>query len=222
MVAFRRHLILLTLNQTIVSGSMFTGIITHVGTVSELETASCRRLRIASEVSPSGLTIGASIACDGACLTVVESAGGRDPWFDVNVSDETLTKTTIDQWKPGYRINLERPLRVGDELGGHIVSGHVDDVATVEDIRLVGENRVITLRVPVELARFIAPKGSVALNGVSLTVNQVRKATFSVNLIPHTLAVTTWGDVQVNDRVNLEIDTVARYIARANELGFSE
>jgi riboflavin synthase len=161
------------------------------------------------------MDIGASVACDGVCLTVVEK--GED-WFDVDVSAETLSKTNLDQWVEGRPVNLERALRVGDELGGHIVSGHVDGLAEVVAVEDEGDSTRVTLRAPEELARFIAPKGSVALNGTSLTVNDVADRDFGINFIPHTKDVTTWGQVRVGDMVNLEIDTLARYVARLQEM----
>jgi riboflavin synthase len=162
--------------------------------------------------------MGASIACDGACLTVVDL--GPD-WFDVDISAETLSKTNLSRWAGGGRVNLERALKVGDELGGHIVSGHVDGLAEVVALRDEGDSTRVTLRAPEGLARFIAPKGSVALNGTSLTVNEVAGHDFGINFIPHTRQVTTWGDVAVGDMVNLEIDALARYVARLAEAGQS-
>ena len=198
---------------------MFTGIITDVGEVLRTEVDGDLRARIGTQYDVGRLDIGASVACDGVCLTVV--ATGRTPrdWFEVQISAETLSKTNIGRngWPVGHRINLERALRVGDELGGHIVSGHVDGVAEVLQVRQEGASTRIVLHAPEALARFIAPKGSVALNGTSLTVNEVEGATFGVNLIPHTKAVTTWGAVAAGDRVNLEVDTMARYVARLRE-----
>ena len=162
----------------------------------------------------SGVDIGASIACDGVCLTVIDRA---EDWFEVEISAETVSKTNLDTWAEGRTVNLERALRVGDELGGHIVSGHVDGVAEVIAMRDEGDSTRVTFRAPADLARFIAPKGSVALNGTSLTVNEVEGDTFGVNMIPHTKQVTTWGRTQVGDRINLEIDTLARYVARLAE-----
>ena len=164
-----------------------------------------------------GIDIGASIACDGVCLTVV--ATGPEGWFDVQISAETVSKTNLSGWTQGRRINLERALRVGDELGGHIVSGHVDGLAEVTAMRREGDSTRLTLRAPDALAGFIAPKGSVALNGTSLTVNEVEGASFGINLIPHTQAVTVWGDVATGDTINLEVDTMARYVARLREWG---
>jgi riboflavin synthase len=193
---------------------MFTGIVTDMGEVIDLERRGDLRARIGTHYDTSGIEIGASIACDGVCLTVVSL--GPD-WFDVEISAETVSKTNLDLWTPGRRINLERALRVGDELGGHIVSGHVDGVATIVAMRDEGDSTRVTLRAPEHLARYIASKGSVALNGTSLTVNEVDGCDFGINFIPHTKAVTTWGQVQVGDRVNLEIDTLARYVARLQD-----
>ncbi len=196
---------------------MFTGIITDIGTVVELEQAGDLRARIQTGYDTARIDIGASIASDGVCLTVVALG---DDWYDVQISAETLAKTNIGQggWRVGTRLNLERALKVGDELGGHIVSGHVDGVAEVIRITDDGDSTRITLRAPAALARFIAPKGSVALNGTSLTVNEVDGRDFGINFIPHTKEVTTWGDVAPGDRINLEIDTLARYVARLAEM----
>jgi riboflavin synthase len=195
---------------------MFTGIISDMGTVRAVDQRGDLRARIGCAYDMGGVALGASIACDGVCLTVV--AKGAD-WFDVDISAETLAKTNIggNGWAVGQRINLERALRVGDELGGHIVSGHVDGVARITALRDEGDSTRLTFAVPEPLARFIAPKGSVALNGTSLTVNEVDGATFGINLIPHTKAVTTWGGAQVGDAVNIEVDTMARYVARLRE-----
>jgi riboflavin synthase len=202
---------------------MFTGIVTDIGTVLALEDRGDLRARIACRYSPETLALGASIACDGVCLTVVDrGTAAEGAWFAVDVSAETVAKTKIRRgrtaWAPGRRVNLERALRVGDELGGHIVSGHVDGVAEVVAVRPEGDSSRVTLRAPDALARFIAPKGSLALNGASLTVNEVTGATFGINLIPHTKTATTWGDVAEGDLVNLEIDTLARYVARLAEV----
>ena len=194
---------------------MFTGIVTDVGEVVELEQAGDLRARIRTGYDTAGIDIGASIASDGVCLTVI--ALGPD-WYDVQISAETVSKTNLDTWEIGSRVNLERALRVGDELGGHIVSGHVDGVAEVVLVEDEGDSTRVQLRAPDNLAKFIAPKGSVALNGTSLTVNEVEGAVFGINFIPHTKEVTTWGDVAVGDRVNLEIDTLARYVARLSEV----
>lgn len=194
---------------------MFTGIVTDVGIVRMVERRGDLRARIGTRYEAGGIDIGASIACDGCCLTVVDRGGDEaGTWFDVDVSAESLARTALGRWTEGARINLERSLRVGDELGGHIVSGHVDGTAEVLEIVREGDSVRYRLRAPQALARFIAPKGSVALDGTSLTVNEVEGAEFGVNLIPHTQAVTTWGERQVGDHVNLEIDTLARYVAR--------
>lgn len=193
---------------------MFTGLITDIGTVQQLDHRGDLRARIGTGYDMAGVDMGASIACDGVCLTVVEK--GAD-WFDVDISAETLSKTTLGAWTGGQRINLERSLRLGDELGGHIVSGHVDGVAEIIALRDEGDSTRITFEAPEALARFIAPKGSVALDGTSLTVNEVEGCTFGVNLIPHTQEVTTWGAAQVGQKVNLEIDTLARYVARLKD-----
>jgi riboflavin synthase len=197
---------------------MFTGIITDIGHIREVERRGDMRARIATGYDTGGISMGASIACDGACLTVVDL--GPD-WFDVDISAETLSKTNLSRWAGGGRVNLERALKVGDELGGHIVSGHVDGLAEVVALRDEGDSTRVTLRAPEGLARFIAPKGSVALNGTSLTVNEVVGHDFGINFIPHTRQVTTWGDVAVGDMVNLEIDALARYVARLAEAGQS-
>ena len=200
---------------------MFTGIITDIGEVLSVQQAGDLRARIGCSYDVAGIDLGASIACDGVCLTVI--ATGREPkaWFDVQISAETVEKTTIGRkpWAPGRKLNLERALKVGDDLGGHIVSGHVDGVAEVIATRPEGDSLRLTFRAPEGLARFIAPKGSVALNGTSLTVNEVNGNRFGINLIPHTQEVTTWGAVKVGDKVNLEIDTLARYVARLAEAG---
>ena len=193
---------------------MFTGIITEIGKIRQLEQNGDLRARIETGYDTRSIDIGASIASDGVCLTVIALG---DDWYDVQVSAETVSKTNLGAWQPGKRVNLERALRVGDELGGHIVSGHVDGVAEVTSVREEGDSTRVSLAAPVELARFIAPKGSVALNGTSLTVNEVDGSVFGINFIPHTKQVTTWGDVGVGDRVNLEIDTLARYVARLAE-----
>ncbi|MEX0300922.1 MAG: riboflavin synthase [Leisingera sp.] len=195
---------------------MFTGIITDVGTIAELEQQGDLRARISTGYDTSTIDIGASMASDGVCLTVI--ALGED-WYDVQISAETVSKTNLDSWALGKRVNLERALKVGDELGGHIVSGHVDGVAEVVKMEDEGDSTRVTLRAPEALARFIAPKGSVALNGTSLTVNDVDGCDFGINFIPHTKEVTTWGDVKTGDRINLEIDTLARYVARLHEAG---
>ncbi len=196
---------------------MFTGIITDQGTILELEQAGDLRARIGTGYDVSGIDLGASIACDGVCLTVIETGEVPQNWFDVQVSAETLSKSNLDTWAVGRTVNLERALKVGDELGGHIVSGHVDGQATVVEVRDEGDSTRVTFEAPEDLARFIAPKGSVALNGTSLTVNEVEGNRFGINFIPHTKSVTTWGRVAVGDAINLEIDTLARYVARLAE-----
>ncbi len=199
---------------------MFTGIVTDIGRVSGV--TPLRQgigLRIETAYEPETIAIGASIACGGVCLTVtaLPEAGSNARWFEVEAWEEALRLTTAAGWKAGTRLNLERALKIGDELGGHIVSGHVDATATVVDKEDEGDAVRFTLEAPRELAKFIAPKGSVALDGTSLTVNRVEGARFDVLLIHHSLAVTTWGERAVGDRVNLEIDTMARYAARLAE-----
>ncbi len=193
---------------------MFTGIVTDIGTIAQLDQQGDLRARITTAYQTAGIDLGASIASDGVCLTVIEL--GTD-WYDVQISAETVSKTNIGAWTVGKRVNLERALKVGDELGGHIVSGHVDGVAEVVALQDEGDSTRVTLRAPAQLAKFIAPKGSVALNGTSLTVNDVEGCDFGINFIPHTKEVTTWGDVKLGDQINLEIDTLARYVARLHE-----
>ncbi|MBT8167098.1 riboflavin synthase [Phaeobacter gallaeciensis] len=195
---------------------MFTGIITDVGTIAELDQQGDLRARIQTGYDTASIDIGASIASDGVCLTVV-ALGAY--WYDVQISAESVGKTNLGTWVVGKRVNLERALKVGDELGGHIVSGHVDGVAEIIKMVDEGDSTRVTLRAPKALAKFIAPKGSVALNGTSLTVNDVNGADFGINFIPHTKEVTTWGDMAEGDMINLEIDTLARYVARLNEVG---
>jgi riboflavin synthase len=198
---------------------MFTGIITDIGTIEGIEPRGDTQFTISSGYEAPGIALGASICCSGSCLTVtsvVADAGGGSR-FTVDVSAESLSKTTLGGWREGTRINLERALKAGDELGGHIVSGHVDGVAEIVSLQEEGDSRRFVFRAPEELARFIASKGSVCLDGTSLTVNEVDAVNFGVNLIPHTLSVTSWGSAQVGDKVNLEIDMLARYVARLNE-----
>ena len=195
---------------------MFTGIITDIGTITDVVEEGDLRVRIGTGYDTGSIDMGASIASDGVCLTVVDL--GPD-WYEVQVSAETVSKTNLSAWAVGKRVNRERALRGGDELGGHIVSGHVDGVAEVVSVVDEGDSTRVQLRAPEALARFVAPKGSVALNGTSLTVNEVEGAVFGINFIPHTKQVTTWGDVAVGDAVNLEIDTLARYVARLAEVG---
>jgi riboflavin synthase len=198
---------------------MFTGIVTDIGTVTWRQQEGDLRARIGCSYDPDGIAMGASIACDGVCLTVVAKGADPTPWFEVQISAETVSKTTIghNAWPVGHRLNLERALKVGDELGGHIVSGHVDGLAEIVGMQDEGDSTRYLFRAPAHLARFIAPKGSIALNGTSLTVNEVDGATFGVNLIPHTKQVTTWGSARVGDPVNLEVDTMARYVARLQD-----
>lgn len=194
---------------------MFTGIITDIGEVRALEKRGDLRARIATGYDTGGIELGASIASDGVCLTVIDLGAG---WYDVEISAETVSRTNLGDWTVGKRVNLERALKVGDELGGHIVSGHVDGVAVIVDMKDEGDSTRFTFKTPESLAKFIAPKGSVALNGTSLTVNEVDGCQFGINVIPHTKEATTWGDARIGDRVNLEIDTLARYVARLAEM----
>lgn len=196
---------------------MFTGIVTDIGQIIDTRVTGDLRARIGTSYDTGRIDIGASIACDGVCLTVVALGADPEAWFDVEISAETVSKTNLGGWTPGKRVNLERALRVGDELGGHIVSGHVDGLAKVVAVRPEGGSVRVTFRAPEALARFIAPKGSIALNGTSLTVNEVDGADFGINFIPHTQGATTWGDVAVGDLVNLEVDTMARYVARLRD-----
>lgn len=196
---------------------MFTGIVTDIGVVQSVTPRDEGvLLRIETNFDPETIDIGASIACSGVCLTVVKlpEAGANTRWFEVEAWEEALRLTTVSDWQQGQRINLERALKVGDELGGHIVSGHVDGTAEIVERRDEGEAVRFVLEAPKELAKFIAPKGSVALDGTSLTVNSVDGAQFDVLLIHHSLSVTTWGERKVGDRVNIEVDTMARYAAR--------
>jgi riboflavin synthase len=196
---------------------MFTGIISDLGEVADVheKDQGLRRLTIACGYDPDSIDIGASIACSGICLTVVERArAGSRCAFTVDAAAETLRMTTAAGWRRGSRLNLERSLRIGDELGGHMVSGHVDGLAELVARDDFLDSAGLTLRVPRELSRFIAPKGSVALDGVSLTVNAVKEDTFSMLIIPHTLQVTTLGGLQPGARLNLEVDQMARYAAR--------
>lgn len=190
---------------------MFTGIITDIGEVTAVIGADERRLAIATTYDPDTIPIGASIACSGICLTVTEL---RKNQFSVVASAETIAKTTLGAWKKGTKINLERALKVGDELGGHIVSGHTDGVAKLVSTRKENDSLRLVFAPPPELAKFVASKGSVALDGVSLTVNEVENDTFGVNIIPHTAVHTTLGALKPGDAVNMEIDMLARYVAR--------
>ena len=196
---------------------MFTGIVTDIGEITALEDhGTARRIAIACAYPLDSIPIGASIANAGICLTVttLSARGNRDTVFTVDASSETIDRTTLGAWKVGDRVNLERALRIGDELGGHIVSGHVDGVAEIVSREDKDGTARFVFRAPKSLARFIAEKGSVALDGTSLTVNHVDGCDFSAMMIPHTLSVTTWGKARPGDKVNLEIDTMARYAAR--------
>lgn len=194
---------------------MFTGLITDVG---ELAERNGGVFRIRSSYPAADIAIGASIACGGCCLTATTvTADQRGSVFTVDVSNETLSKTSLGSWQVGQAINLERSLKAGGELGGHVVTGHVDGLARIVDVRPDGESRRFQFEVPDNLAMYIAPKGSVALDGTSLTVNEVAGNTFGVNLIPHSLGVTTWGTRAIGDVVNLEVDLFARYVARLLE-----
>jgi riboflavin synthase len=196
---------------------MFTGIVTDIGKVVTIEprAAGLARLKIACSYNPGDIGIGVSIACSGVCLTVV--ACGRDAgraWFAVDAAAETLRLTTVGRWRSGSRVNLERALKLGDELGGHLVAGHADGIATLIAREDFSEMARLAFRAPAALARFIAAKGSVAIDGVSLTVNEVARSKFWVLIIPHTLKVTTLGTLATGDAVNLEVDLMARYAAR--------
>src|SRR6056297_622983 len=206
---------------------MFTGLVTDKGEIAAIsDQQDLRRIRIHSSYDPDGIALGASIACNGPCLTVVDK-GHREggSWFDVDVAAETLARTNAGAWQVGDALNLERSLKIGDELGGHIVTGHVDGVATIvarEEVTGAGEwgpTARFTIKAPAQLALFIAEKGSICLDGTSLTVNSVSGNCFSVLLIPHTLAVTTWGERKAGDGLNIEIDLMARYAARLVEAG---
>lgn len=192
---------------------MFTGIVTDLGEVVDIRDEGDRWFRFRTGYDLSAVPRGASIACSGVCLTVIDT--GVD-WFAVTASAETLARTTMKNWRIGTRINLERALRLGDELGGHLVSGHVDDTAAIASIADEGASKRFAFRVPDRLARFMATKGSVAIDGISLTVNAVddNDQTFGVNIIPHTSAVTTLGFARQGDLVNVEVDLLARYVAR--------
>lgn len=205
---------------------MFTGIVTDIGRIAKISgDARLKRVRIESAYDAGTIDLGASIACGGPCLTVVDRGPrNRGSWFDVDIAAETLNLTTAARWQEGTRLNLERSLKIGDELGGHLVSGHVDGIAEIlRREELTGEGNAwgatarFVLRAPVELSAFIAVKGSVCLDGTSLTVNEVEGDTFSVLIIPHTMQVTTWGERQAGDLLNLEVDQMARYAARLTE-----
>jgi len=203
---------------------MFTGIVTAIGTVTASEQRGDLRVTIACPYDPANIAIGASIACSGACLTVVERGGSAgDAWFAVDVSGESQSRTVPGMWNAGAKLNLEQPLRLGDELGGHIVTGHVDAVGEVLGICPEGDSQRIGIHAPAALAPYIAAKGSITVDGVSLTVNEVSdqpdgSVHFALNIIPHTAEVTTLGGLKQGDRVNLEIDTMARYLKRMQDL----
>ena len=197
---------------------MFTGIVSDIGTIERVQSEGDTRVRIATSYDPDTIDLGASIACSGVCLTVIDKGTADTHWFDVQVSGETIARTARDQWIEGRRLNLERAMKLGDELGGHIVTGHVDGIAEVIGICPEGDSHRIGFAVPAALAPFIAPKGSITIDGVSLTVNTVEDhgdvTHFSVNLIPHTQAVTTLGALAQGQMVNIEIDVLARYLQR--------
>ena len=193
---------------------MFTGIVTHIGSVRQIIKGGDTRLEITVPFETGDLDIGASVACSGACMTVIEK--GAD-WFAVSVSGESLAKTTLGRWHRGTAVNLERALKAGDEMGGHIVSGHVDGVGALVSMAREGDSTRMTFEAPESLRQFIASKGSITIDGISLTVNDVGSTTFDINVIPHTQAVTTIGERQVGDAVNLEIDMLARYVARLQD-----
>jgi riboflavin synthase len=201
---------------------MFTGIVTDIGEIIAVEprAADLSRLTVACDYDPDSIDIGASVACAGVCLTVAARGKERDhAWFAADAAAETLRVTTARRWRAGTRINLERALKVGDELGGHMVAGHVDGLTVVAAREDLPNMSRVTFQAPAGLARLIAPKGSVALDGVSLTVNDVKHDLFSVLIIPHTLAVTTLHGLAMGDEVNLEVDLIARYVARLLEKG---
>ncbi len=198
---------------------MFTGLVSDVGTILSIEQkGELRRIRIACSYDPKTILLGASIACSGPCLTAVEigTQNGQN-YFEVDAAAETLARTTVGSWSVGQRINLERSLKIGDELGGHIVTGHVDGVAKMVERRDFDGMAHFEMEAPQAIARFIAEKGSVCLDGTSLTVNSVTDNRFTILLIPHTLAVTTWGERKAGDSLNIEVDLMARYAARLVE-----
>lgn len=203
---------------------MFTGIVTAIGTIASVEQRGDLRVRIAAPLDPARIDIGASIACSGVCLTVVDRGGRKgDAWFDVDVSGETISRTVKGMWEEGRRLNIEPSLRVGDEIGGHIVTGHVDSIGEVVKADEVGDSLRVAVRARAEMAPFIAEKGSITVDGVSLTVNDVRdradkSCDFMLNIIPHTGQVTTLGSLRQGDEVNLEIDVLARYLKRMQGL----
>lgn len=203
---------------------MFTGIVTALGTIREVRRSGDLHAVITCPFDPAAIAMGASIACSGTCLTVVDKGGtAGDAWFAVDISGETVSRTVPDRWKVGGTLNLEPALKLGDELGGHIVTGHIDGVGTVVSIRPDGDSRRADISAPKELAPYLAPKGSITVDGVSLTVNEVADQSdgschFSLNIIPHTAEVTTLGALEPDDAVNLEIDVLARYLQRMQSL----
>jgi riboflavin synthase len=199
---------------------LFSGIVSDVGSIIAVkERRNLRRFRVASKFPMNSLALGASISHDGICLTIVaKGRRGKGSWFEVEAGTETLVRTTAGRWRTGRKLNLERALKMGDELGGHLVSGHIDGLARLLVRKDMDKMARLDFRAPEELARFIAPKGSVALDGISLTVNEVNGKDFSVFLIPHTLAHTRWSALEEGEDVNLEVDLVARYLARLNEM----
>lgn len=203
---------------------MFTGIVTAIGTIESSEQRGDLRVRVACPFDPETIAIGASIACSGACMTVVEKGGtAGDAWFAVDISGESVSKTAPGMWDAGASLNLEGALKLGDELGGHIVTGHVDAVGEVESTTEIGGSHTVIIRAPQELAAYIAPKGSITVDGVSLTVNEVidnadGSCSFALNIIPHTWDVTTLGTLKSGNHVNLEIDVLARYLKRMESL----
>ncbi len=203
---------------------MFTGIVTALGTIRETRQTGDLHAVVACPFDPAGMAIGASIACSGTCLTVVDKGGvAGDAWFAVDISGETVSRTVPGRWEPGRRLNLEPALKLGDELGGHIVTGHVDGVGTVASVAPEGDSRRLVIAAPHDLAPYLAPKGSITVDGVSLTVNEVADQAdgtchFALNIIPHTAEVTTLGTLEPGDRVNLELDVLARYLQRMQSL----
>jgi riboflavin synthase len=193
---------------------MFTGIITDIGKVRALKKKGDTRIEITTQIKTDSINIGASICCSGACLTVIEKQGN---WFAVQASGETLSKTVLGSWALNTPVNLERALKVGDEMGGHIVSGHVDGIAQVTDVHKEGDSLRVNFRIDDMLKKYVVPKGSITLNGVSLTINEVDGGCFGVNLVPHTQVETTLGKLSTGEMVNVEIDMLARYIARLLE-----
>jgi riboflavin synthase len=198
---------------------MFTGLVSAVGTIERIvPQGDLKRVRISYSEPYEAIALGASVACGGPCLTVVACGASDKTWFEIDVGAETLVRTTAKNWRVGTRLNLERSLKIGDELGGHMVTGHIDGTAKIVSVEAFDGMKRFVIEAPPHLSRFVAIKGSVALDGCSLTVNEVMGDRFSILLIPHTLAVTTWNERQVGDEVNLEVDLMARYAARLLEL----